>query len=294
MLVSIASVKGSPGVTTFAVALAARWPFPARPVVIEADPSGGDLGSRLALPPSPGLVSFAAAARLGIDADLVWTHAQRLSGGLSIIAAPPGAEHARVALTELAQHAPNGLANLRAAEHAGAALIIDCGRLDPGSPALPIVRASDVLVLLSRAYADDLAHLPGRLTARPGWPCPMLLLVGPGYPSAEVGRELGVEPPQRIPLDPRGAALLCGRSIKGRWGRSASADSPLGRTAHTIALTLAARAPQSPAGPTTPPPLQASAQVLQPVRGVPPRAVSPRGLRAVPDPEQSQPGRHGP
>jgi len=40
-LIAIAADKGSPGVTTTSVALAAVWP---RPVLLaECDPSGGDL-----------------------------------------------------------------------------------------------------------------------------------------------------------------------------------------------------------------------------------------------------------
>ena len=44
MLVATGSVKGSPGVTSTALALAAVWPRPA--VLLEADPAGGDLAYR--------------------------------------------------------------------------------------------------------------------------------------------------------------------------------------------------------------------------------------------------------
>ena len=47
-LVALAADKGSPGVTTAAVALAAVWPRPA--LVAECDPSGGDLAMRLHAP----------------------------------------------------------------------------------------------------------------------------------------------------------------------------------------------------------------------------------------------------
>ena len=52
-LIALASVKGSPGVTTTCLALAAAWPARRR-LVIEADPAGGDLGPWLGLPRAPG------------------------------------------------------------------------------------------------------------------------------------------------------------------------------------------------------------------------------------------------
>ncbi|XVS62067.1 chromosome partitioning protein [Actinosynnema sp. CA-299493] len=243
MLVSVLSLKGSPGVTTFAVALAARWPVPARAVVVEADSSGGDLGVRFSLPSAPGLVSLAAAARRDGHIDLVWSHTRQLPGGLPVIAAPPDAERAGAALSALAPDPAGGPGVLRvAADQPGLVVVVDCGRVDPGSPALSIVRSSDVVVLLSRAHADDLAHLPRRLPVVGRWsPNPVLLLVGEGYSGAEVARELGVSPLGRVPHDPNGAAVLCGRPNTLRWGRSGPSHSALGRFAHKVAIQLAAR-----------------------------------------------------
>ena len=51
-LIALASVKGSPGVTTTCLVLAAAWPGQRR-LIIEADPAGGDLGPWLGLPPAP-------------------------------------------------------------------------------------------------------------------------------------------------------------------------------------------------------------------------------------------------
>src|SRR5215217_7772269 len=44
VLIAIASMKGSPGATSTSLALAAMWPRPV--VLVEADPSGGDLAYR--------------------------------------------------------------------------------------------------------------------------------------------------------------------------------------------------------------------------------------------------------
>ncbi len=67
-LIALFSDKGSPGVTTLALSLAAAWPRPV--TVAECDPAGGDLALRLTdeagrprLHPDPGLLGLAAAAR---------------------------------------------------------------------------------------------------------------------------------------------------------------------------------------------------------------------------------------
>ncbi|MEV8442145.1 chromosome partitioning protein [Actinosynnema sp. NPDC051121] len=289
MLVSVLSLKGSPGATTFAVALAARWPAPAQALVVEADPSGGDLGLRFSLPSTPGLVSLAAAARHGGGADLMWRHTQELPGGLPVIAAPPDADQARAALSALVADPTAGLGVLRAAaDEPGTVVVVDCGRVDPGSPALPIVRSADVVVLLSRAHADDLAHLPRRLPAVGRWsPNPVLLLVGDGYSSAEVARELGVPPLGRVPHDPNGAAVLCGRPNKLRWGRGGPSHSALGRFAHKVAthLTTRERPSPSPAQPAEPAALRAPVTTLHAIPGVPSGPGLPNGVHPEPGPD---------
>ncbi len=242
MLVAVLSFKGSPGVTTFSVALAARWPAPARIVLVEADPSGGDIATRFSLPPSPGLLSLAADVRSGnTEPGFPWHHAQALPGGLPVIAAPPDADQTRAALLALAPTSMFGV--LRMAAHApGNVVIVDCGRIDHGSPAMNIVREADVLVLLTRAHADHLAHLARKLPAVGQWaPRPVLLLVGDGYSTAEVGRELGVPPLGRVPHDSLGAAVLCGRRPRSRWSRGGPSHSALGRFAHKVTTLLAAR-----------------------------------------------------
>lgn len=241
MLVAVLSFKGSPGVTTFSVALAARWPAPARVVLVEADPSGGDVATRFSLPPSPGLLTLAADVRSGNpDPALLWRHAQALPGGLPVIAAPPDADQARAALLALAPNSTFTVLRL-AAHTSGNVVIVDCGRIDHGSPAMGIAREADVLMLLTHAHADHLAHLARKLPAVGRWaPRPVLLLVGDGYSTAEVARELGVPPLGRVPHDSLGAAVLCGRRPRSRWSRGGPSRSALGRFANKVTTLLAA------------------------------------------------------
>ena len=257
MLVAVCSVKGSPGVTTFSVALAAHWPAQAQCVLLECDPSGGDLTTRFSLAASPGLVSLAAAARRGSEPHLLWQHTQELPGGLPVVIAPPGADHALAALSALAPENPGSVSVLHLAARANDMTVIaDCGRVDPTSAVLRLVRSADVMLLLSRAHADDLAHLAHRVAAVSRWsPRPALLLVGEGYSSAEVARELDVPVFGRIPEDGPGAAALRGHCHHQR-GLSRSA---LGRAAGNIAQALLANLAPSPD------PQRCSTRVNQPV-----------------------------
>ncbi|MFE0025491.1 carbon monoxide dehydrogenase maturation protein [Amycolatopsis sp. NPDC059021] len=264
MLIALCSVKGSPGVTTVAVALAVMWPRAGstRRLVAEVDPAGGDLAMRFGLPASPGLISLAAAARRTRDPAVVWEHTQVLPVGARVLVAPPGGAHARAALSTLAT-APDGPLLPAVAREARAVVLADCGRVDPGSPAEAIARRADALVLVTGTQGDDLAHTAARLGELARWtPRPGLLLTGAGYPTADVERELGIPAIGRIPHDPAAAATLTGHRppparLRGSGG--------LAHHAAALARTLA--------GPAVPPEAP-SAYALRSVPGVPDQQVS--------------------
>jgi Mrp family chromosome partitioning ATPase len=234
-LIAVASVKGSPWVTTTALALAAAWPARRR-LLIEADPSGGDLGPWLGLP-GHGLAALAAAGtRAGPGA--AWDHAGEAAGGLHVLAAPPGAEHAAACLAALEQ------AQVLDEFAAGPGVAVaDCGRLDPESPARWVAALAGALLILTRPRATDLAHLDGAL----GWlaqtsgriallitPRPAGTPSWPAYPAAEISAELGLPVLGSIPSDPQAVAGLI--SDPGNGGQARS--RPLLRTAASLAGTL--------------------------------------------------------
>lgn len=239
MMIAVASLKGSPGVTTLSLALAGCWPGPVRAILLEADPAGGDLGVRFGLPPTPGSVSLAAATRRGGPPDLLWQHAQRLPGGLSVIPASPNAEQAHTVLAALTH--PAGLTALRpVAAAADAVLVADCGRLDADSPAQALVHMADALLVVTRARASDLAHVVTRLTTIGRWTRhPALVLIGDGYSPAEFASTVGVAPLAHVPEDARGVTQLGG--LLGKRRRTA-----LERSAMDIAARLAAAYRQAP------------------------------------------------
>jgi MinD-like ATPase involved in chromosome partitioning or flagellar assembly len=246
-LIALASVKGSPGCTTTALALAAAWPAPER-LLLEADPGGGDLGPWLDLPQAPGLVGLAAAARHDQNGETIWDHAQQIADGLHVVVAPVGAEQASACLDTLAATAIRHLPG-----RGPGVTIADCGRLDPGSPALRIAMEADLTLLLVRPQVSDLAHLAPRIPGLSGAGLKLGLLLAPAagrmpaepaYGAQEIAATLDLPVHATIPADPRAAARL----VASRGRPQSAARRPLLRAAAALAGGLAAPAGQQ-AGP---------------------------------------------
>ncbi|WP_424187624.1 chromosome partitioning protein [Actinokineospora sp. G85] len=248
MLLALFSVAGSPGVSTLALGLAAHWPAPQRALLVEADASGGDLAKLFALPTTPGLLTLTTAAHAVSDPDLVWEHSLIVRGGLRAVVAPPDAVRAQATLTRFLHERGGADLLVEVAEVPGTAVIVDCGRLTPDSPAVDLACRADVALLLTGTRTDDMTHLAA---ARLPVPHPMVLLVGDGHAVKETVRETGIQPLGSVPDDPRGAALLRGRRAPFDRDVDGAAASALGRTAHTIATVLAAH-PAPPASTTVP------------------------------------------
>lgn len=251
MLIAFGSLKASPGVTTTAQAVAAMWPASGfgQPVLLEADPAGGDVAARFGLSPAPGLVSLSAAARREHDVGLLAEHAVGLPGGLPVVAAPPAEEAARAAVRLLGR---DGLPLLRAAAtDPELVLVADVGRLQADSLAWPVIEAADVLLLVVRpvlselsrviSAAEQLGERLGAAGTRMG-----LITVGDGpFPAEEITEATGIAVTARLPEDTAAAAMLAGRpdprgAVSRMAGRGGIAKLPLARAAAALAAQLAA------------------------------------------------------
>jgi MinD-like ATPase involved in chromosome partitioning or flagellar assembly len=233
-LIALAADKGSPGVTTTAIALGAVWP--GRTIVAECDPAGGDLAYRLPgssgapLDPNRGLLSLAATARHGVQPQQVWDHVQVLNGGLEVLVGVTSAEQAG-GLRSLWEGFGRAFRQVAEAD-----VLVDCGRLGPDSPSLALLRHASLLLLVARATVESVAHTRDRLAALAGGQgasgvlgpvMGVVLVAGPDESrdtAAQVtavlrGAQLPVEVVGTIAHDPKGAALLNGQ-WGGRLGRS--------------------------------------------------------------------------
>ncbi len=225
---AVGSVR-SCGVSTLALALAATWPAGRRVLLVEADSAGGTLAAASGWPPEPGLVSLAAAARRGGDPRLVWEHCHSLPGGAAVVAGPALAEQARSTLGLL-------VPLLGRLGELDADVIVDCGRLDPGSPSMVLWKGADQPLLAVRPRLADLQAVASWLDGRSLDRQVGAVTVGDGpYPDAEIADALGLEVAARLPWDPDAANALVAMPASARQVRLA----PLVRATRTLADQLA-------------------------------------------------------
>ncbi|MCU8589951.1 collagen-like protein [Streptomyces sp. A13(2022)] len=246
-LIALAADKGSPGVTTAAVALAAVWPR--RVLLAETDPAGGDLVYRSAaahggpLNPNTGMLSIAATARRGLVPDQLWDHVQPLSGGLEVLVGLGISEQA-AGLAGLWPTLGRAFASLADSPNAPADVIADCGRVSGDTPAAELFPHAALVLLLSRTEPEAIARVRDRAAAlsnklhggtnpsvRPGVPgVPLIgvVLVADTNNAAKLSGQVndmlvhaqtGARVVGTIADDPAGAEQLAGRR-RGRLEKS--------------------------------------------------------------------------
>jgi MinD-like ATPase involved in chromosome partitioning or flagellar assembly len=219
-VVTLASIKGSPGVTTAALALAAGWPSGRRVLLVEADPFGGDLAPRHSLTITAGLPSLFAAARRSLAPDAVWDHVDHLPGGLPVLFGLSGAQGA----TANEKAWPVVAAALAGLD---ADVVIDAGRLLPNfaGGTRELLEHSDVLVVMCDPTLEGIVHLRAALPSLVAEICDRRLLIVPTasgtYGGSEIAATLGVSVGPALPDDRKGADALANRRTVARLERTA-------------------------------------------------------------------------
>jgi hypothetical protein len=233
VIIVVASIKGAPGVTTTATALASAWPQDRRVLLVEADPFGGDLAAWFGVAPTTGLWSLLAAGRRGIGSDAVWDHATTLPAGLPVLYGLASADQA-VANEATWPAVAEALAALEAD------VIIDAGRLLPhfAGGIRPLLSLAQVLVVLCPPTLAGIVHLktclPSLTAASPSGRLIVQPTADKGFSSAEIASTLTINVAPRIPHDPKGASAVS-RNAMG-WANS---KTTLAKWARTNAVELA-------------------------------------------------------
>jgi len=157
-VIAVGSVHGSPGATTLALDLARLCPRPAGHdvLLVEADPDGGCLAARLDLAVKPGMTELAGAARVSVSADELWSYAQPTALGFALVVAHPAAEQVQAALRAAVSHIGAALGDI--VGH----VVVDLGRLRPGSPALALAARADRTVVVSANSVEAIVSLHHR------------------------------------------------------------------------------------------------------------------------------------
>jgi hypothetical protein len=237
-LIAMVSAKGSPGVSTAALACTLTWP--GATLLAECDPAGGDLLSgylaRYDLPHDRGILPLAGAVLRG-NAE------QEFLGQLIDLDAPKRQRLVLPGINDPAQAAALGPAWTDLGDFFSGlpqTVIADCGRLASLYPPWPLLTRADVVLLVLRPHSlrtvspavPAIASLRRELRdrkARFG-----LLLIGRGIPSRDVARHLAAPVLARLAWDPPTANALCGQGVGRRRGQ-------LMRTAAAAHETIRAR-----------------------------------------------------
>lgn len=229
-LVVVASLHGSPGASSLAVALSACLP-PA--VLIEADASGGVLAARCGLSREPGVVTLAA-DRAARGSDGLAAHAQVLASGVPVLPCSESAEHTSALLRAAGDDLASRLADARCTS------VVDVGRLGIGGAVDPLLERAAVFLVVSRPTVDALAVLAARLPALRRYR-PRVALVGDHpYSSVDVASGLDVDVVSPVAFDAKAVdAMWTGR------GQRALPRSAFARSVSALADEL--RADLSPA-----------------------------------------------
>ncbi|SCG79874.1 Cellulose biosynthesis protein BcsQ [Micromonospora echinaurantiaca] len=241
-IIALVSAKGSPGVTTTALACALSWHR--RLVLVEADPAGGSilagyLGGALDGPRGIGELAVGE-LRDGNLETAFWSQLVDLDAPKRERLLLPGVVDPAQAgsVTPLWQRFADFLTGLERGEP-GYDVLVDCGRLQVAGPPWPILRAASVVLLVSRAQLPDLSGTRAMVRAierdftehrvSPG--TPRLLLVGDGHGRGEISKVLRLPVIARLPHDPRTAEVL-------GLGGTVRAGRPLMRAAGALEVPI--------------------------------------------------------
>ncbi len=233
--------------TTTTVALAAAWPRTDDTVLMEADPSGGDLAAWFDMPVSPSLSAVVTRVLSG-----GWVEIDRFTrlspSGLRLVPAPANAAEAQQAVAE----STRGIVDAVAAATAPITFV-DTGRFL--QPVHPFVAAASLTVLVhrqapqsARAAAVRLQRLADQIETCQSTHGGVVVAVVGGAPFdlGEVEQFL-VDVVESVPVIGLPVDTLAAATYAGRAGVSARrlARLPLSRAARDLAAAVALALPET-------------------------------------------------
>lgn len=228
MLIGLVSAKGSPGVTTAALALTA---VAEDALLVELDPSGGSIESWTGAGGDPGLVRVVSGLRRSAGSEAVVEHVVTVPPGVRSILAPTAGPYAESAV---AMSRDRLLPSLRDLD--GVASILDLGRWSRSQETAHRVSGCEVIGVVCAPTIDgvEAARWLVEPLQREGSGQVVVVLAGQHpYQATEVAVAMGVPTVGALAWDPRGIASLLTRGAGRGWARSS-----LARSARTVLSNL--------------------------------------------------------
>jgi hypothetical protein len=160
-VIAFFSAKGSPGTTTAAMLTASLWP--GRALLVDCDPTGGDIGLRMSDPQghpldlNRGMLTLLPLARRAMQPQVLLEHSQTVLGGGEVVVGLSGPEqgYAGGALWSALADAFHALE--------GYDVIVDLGRIDSRSPLMPIMQQAHVAVCVTGTSVSNVFSARARL-----------------------------------------------------------------------------------------------------------------------------------
>ncbi|MBO4210772.1 ParA family protein [Micromonospora echinofusca] len=241
-IIALVAAKGSPGVTTTALACTLSWHH--RMILAECDPAGGSvlagyLGGALDGPRGIGELAVGE-LRDGNLESAFWSQLVDLDAPKRERLLLPGVVDPVQAgsVVPLWQRFADFFTDLERGQPAYDVLV-DCGRLQVVGPPWPILRAAALVLVVTAAHLPDLSSAQATVRAIerdfaehrvPGGTL-RLLLVGDGHSRTEVSRALRLPVIAQLPHDPRTAEVLS-------HGGTIRAGRPLMRAAGALEVPV--------------------------------------------------------
>ncbi|MEV0734295.1 MULTISPECIES: ParA family protein [Polymorphospora] len=243
-VIALVSAKGSPGVTTAALACALSWHR--RMVLAECDPAGGSImaGYLAGAVEGPRGIGELAVAELrdgNLETDF-WSQLIDLDAPRRERLLLPGVVDPAQAgsVIPLWQRFADFFTDLEKGDPAYD-VIVDCGRLQVVGPPWPVLRAATVVMVVTGAHLPELSSARATVKAiqrdfaehrvPPG--SLRLLLVGAGHSRGEISKALQLPVIGELPRDPRTAEVLS-------HGGTVRAGRPLMRAAGALEVPVRA------------------------------------------------------
>ncbi len=227
----VAGGKHSPGTTTLAQTIAT---IATAGLLVEADPSGGDLAARTGLSLDPGLASLTVAARTGLTHRHLAEHVQTLPSGIQVLVSPVALRHAISTITTIG--GPLAALLHQDNEGDGGLTVVDVGRVDTTTLVEPLLNAADRVLFVTGGNADDIAGARSRVDMLGDHARAVTVVVTGhgGFALGEISAALAVPDVVRVPWDPRAvAAISTGRAFD-RWTARSAYVRAVAHLTHTI------------------------------------------------------------
>lgn len=219
MVVAVVSAKGSPGVTSAALALTA---VADNGLLVELDPSGGSVECWTGAAAEPGLIRVANGLRRSVDPEALLGHAVQVPPEVWSVLAPTAGGLAESTIANLGARLVSWLAGV------DRTVVVDAGRWSPSQATARRFAGCDTVAVVCAPTVEGIEAarwLVGPLESVAAGRVVLLPAGDRPYGPEEVGAAVGIPVAGPLAWDLRGLRVLVSSGAGRAWARTALARS---------------------------------------------------------------------